>query len=116
LQNLATLLMQMERIESEVNSRLQGLGDKVVRGAAGAGLVTAIGDVFFNIQRIQIDREKLAQKTYDLSTLEALIAEAVNNAIKEARRLLRTEIGGVFGGEVPPGFTGFFGRSGNDVK
>jgi hypothetical protein len=36
----------------------------------------------------------------------------VNNAIREARELLRTEIGGVFGGQVPPEFANFFGRGG----
>lgn len=108
--------MQMERIESEVNSRLQGLTDKVVCGQSESGLVKAVGDIFFNIQDIKIDREKLAQKTYDLSTLEDMIKEAVNNTIMEARRLLRTEIGGVFGGEVPPEFAGFFGRSQNNAK
>ncbi|HHW18915.1 MAG TPA: YbaB/EbfC family nucleoid-associated protein [Firmicutes bacterium] len=112
MQNLASLLMQMERIESEVNSRLSGLQDKLVQGEAGSGLVTATSDIWFNIQKIHIDREKLAARTYDLATLENVIAEAVNNAIKEARKLLRTEIGGVFGGQVPPEFGNFFGRSG----
>jgi DNA-binding protein YbaB len=110
--NLASLLVQMERIESEVNTRLSGLQDRVVQGESGEGLIKVSGDIWFNINNIAIDREKLAAKTFDLATLEDLIAEAVNNAIREARNLLRTEIGGVFGGQVPPEFANFFGRGG----
>jgi len=111
VQNLAALLMQMEKIESEVNSRLSGLQDRLVQGEAGGGLVTATGDIWFNIRALRIDREKLAAKTCDLTALEALIVEAVNNTIKEARKILKTEIGGVIGGQVPPEFANFFGRS-----
>ncbi len=112
MHNLASLLMQMERIESEVNTRLSGLQDRVVQGESEDGLVRVSGDIWFNIKSITIDREKLAAKTFDLATLEKFIAQAVNNAIREARELLRTEIGGVFGGQVPPEFANFFGRGG----
>jgi len=110
--NLASLLMQMEQIESEVNTRLSSLQDRIVQGNSNDGLVNVSGDIWFNIKDITIDREKLAAKPFDLATLETLIAEAVNDAIKKARDLLRTEIGGVFGGKIPPEFAGFFGRSG----
>lgn len=110
MQNLAALLMQMEKIESEVNSRLTGLQDRLVQGESGGGLVTATGDIWFNIRALRIDREKLAAKTYDLTALENLVMEAVNNAIKEARKILKSEIGGVIGGQVPPEFANFFGR------
>jgi len=115
VQNLAALLLQMEKIESEVNSRLTGLQDRLVQGESGGGLVTATGDIWFNIRALHIDREKLAAKTYDLTALENLVMEAVNNAIKEARKILKSEIGGVIGGQVPPEFANFFGRgfSGN---
>lgn len=111
MHNLAQLLMQMERVESEVSSRLSGLQDKIVKGKAGEGLVVATGDTWFNILGIHIDREKLASQSYDLESLEKLIVEAVNNTIKEARKLLKTEIGGVLGGQFPPEFANFFGRS-----
>lgn len=111
MQNLAALLMQMERIESEVSSRLTGLRNRLVQGESGGGLVTATGDIWFNIRSIHIDREKLSEKTCDLGTLESLIVEAVNGAIKEARKILKTELGGVIGGQVPPEFANFFGRT-----
>lgn len=111
MQNLAALLMQMEKIESEVNSRLSGLQDKLVQGQSGGGLVTATGDMWFNIKSLHIDREKLTSNTCDLDTLENLVVEAVNNTIKEARKILKSEIGGVIGGQVPPEFANFFGRS-----
>lgn len=112
MQNLANLLMQMEKIESEVQSRLSGLENRIVCGESSGGLVKAEGDVWFNIRKVQIDREKLAERVHDLETLEKLIAEAVNNAIAEARKILRSEIGGVIGGQIPPEFANFFGRSG----
>lgn len=111
MQNLAALLMQMEKIESEVSSRLTGLQNRLVQGESGGGLVSATGDIWFNIRAIHIDREKLAAKTYDLASLENLVVEAVNDAIKEARKILKTEIGGIIGGQVPPEFANFFGRS-----
>jgi len=110
VQNLAALLSQMERIESEVNSRLSGLQDKLVQGQAGDGLVTATADIWFNIRSLHIDRDKLAAKTPDLTSLENLIQKAVNEAIQEARNILKSEIGGVIGGQVPPEFANFFGR------
>ena len=110
MQNLAALLTQMEKIESEVNSRLSGLQDKLVQGQAGDGLVTATVDIWFNIRGLHIDREKLAAKTYDLTALENLVVKALNEAIKEARNILKSEIGGVIGGQVPPEFANFFGR------
>ena len=113
MQNLAALLMQMEKIESEVNSRLSGLRDRLVQGEAGGGLVIATGDMWFNIRALHIDREKLAAKTCDLTALENLIVEAVNDAVKETRNILKTEIGGVIGGQVPPELANFFGRTGS---
>jgi DNA-binding protein YbaB len=110
--NLASLLMQMEKIESEINTRLSSLQDRTVQGTAGDSLIRVTGDIWFNIQNIIIDRDKLAAQPFDLATLEQLVAEAVNDAISKARNLLKTEIGGVFGGKVPPEFAGFFGRSG----
>jgi DNA-binding protein YbaB len=110
--NLASLLMQMEKIESELNTRLSNLQDRTVQGTANDGLVKVTGDIWFNIKDITIDRAKLAEQPFDLATLEAVIAQAVNDAIGKARTLLRTEVGGVFGGKVPPEFAGFFGRSG----
>src|SRR5690554_5520476 len=107
-------MMQMEKIEQEVNTRLSGLQDRLVKGKAGDGLVTATGDIWFNIREIHIDREMLAAKTYDLSMLEDLIREAVNNAIREVRKILKSEIGGVIGGQVPPEFANFFGRGGTN--
>ncbi|MGI6642515.1 MAG: YbaB/EbfC family nucleoid-associated protein [Bacillota bacterium] len=112
MQNLASLLMQMERIESEVNSRLSGLQDRLVTGQGADGLVTATGDIWFNLRSLRIDREKLAAKTHDLAALESAVVEAINNTIKEARKVLRTEIGGVIGGQFPPEFAEFFGRGG----
>ena len=41
MQNLTALLSQMERIESEVNSRLSGLQDRLVQGQAGDGKVAS---------------------------------------------------------------------------
>ncbi len=112
MQNFAALLTQMERLESEVNTRLSELQNRLVHGQAGDGLIGATGDIWFNIKSVHIDKEKLAARTYDLSELEILIAEAVNNTILEARKLLKTEIGGVIGGQVPPEFANFFGRGG----
>jgi len=114
--NLASLLMQMEQIESEVNSRLSRLQDRIVQGESGDGLVRVSADIWFNIKDITIDRKKLAAKTFDLETLEALIAEAVNDAIRTSRQLLSTEIGGVFGGQIPPEFANFFGRGGTNSE
>ncbi len=113
MQNLAALLMQMEKIESEVNSRLTGLQDRLVQGESAGGLVTATGDIWFNVRSLHIDREKLAAKTYDLAALESHVTEAVNNAIKEARKILKSEIGGVIGGQFPTEFANFFGRGPN---
>ena len=112
MHNLASLLMQMEKIESEINTRLSSLQDRTVQGTAGDSLIRVTGDIWVNIQNITIDRDKLAAQPFDLATLEQLVAEAVNDAISKARNLLKTEIGGVFGGKVPPEFAGFFGRSG----
>lgn len=112
MHNLASLLMQMEKIESEVNTRLSNLQDMTVEGTANDGLVKVTGDIWFNIKHITIDRNKLAERPFDLATLEEAIALAVNDAIRKARAMLRTEIGGVLSGKVPPEFAGFFGRSG----
>lgn len=113
MQNLTSLLMQMERIESEVNTRLSGLKDRVVQGVSSSGLVTAKADIWFNVKDISIDREMLSSNSFDLESLENAVMEAVNNAIRQARVLLKSEIGGVFGGQVPPEFANFFGRPGS---
>ncbi len=111
MQNLAALLMQMERLESEVSSRLLGLQGKLVQGESREGLVVATGDVWFNLKGLHINREILATKTHDLTALESAVVEAVNNATREARKVLRAEIGGAICGQVPREFAGFFGKS-----
>ena len=111
MQNLAALLMQMERIEEDLNSRLMRLKERTVQGESGDGLIKATGDIWFNVKSIHVDREMLAAGSYDLTSLENLLVEAVNNTLGEARLLLKTEIGGIIGGQVPPEFANFFGRN-----
>ncbi len=113
MQNLAALIMQMEKMESEVNTRLSQLQRRVVSGQARNGLISATGDIWFNIKSVHIDEDRFVQENHDLKDLETFIVEAVNNTILEARRVLKTEIGGVLGGQVPPEFANFFGRGGS---
>ncbi len=109
MQNLAALLIQMEKLESLVNSRLSGLQDRLVHGEGGDGLARATGDVWFNLRSLHIDRGILATKTLDLTMLENAAVEAVNNAVKEARRVLRIEVGGIIKGQIPSELANFFG-------
>ncbi len=111
MRHLAALIFQMEKLESEVNSKLTSLRHHIVRGQAAEGLVTATGDIWFNLKSIHIDREGLAAKTHDLASLESAVVEAVNNTTEEARKILRTEIGGIIGGQIPKEFANFFGRN-----
>ena len=109
MQNLAALLMQMERIESEVVASYgaeKQVGARRIRRRPRHGHGRYLVQHSFYPHR----QGKTLEKTYDLGTLEALIVEAVNGAIKEARKILKTELGGVIGGQVPPEFANFFGR------
>jgi hypothetical protein len=51
-----------------------------MKAQSGDGLITVTYDGL--IQSIHIDRDLLAAKVYDLTTLEKLIAEAVNESLR----------------------------------
>ena len=73
----------MGSIQSQMKTIKEEIGKITATGTAGAGLVEATVNGEFNVQKITISDSVMAMK--DKSTIEVLVASAVNDAIAKVK-------------------------------
>jgi DNA-binding YbaB/EbfC family protein len=100
-----TDLGEMMRQAQEVRARFQRLqdelGQKVVEGTAGGGMVVAVANGRQEIVSVRIEREVVSPD--DVGLLQDLVRAAVNDALARARELAASEMTKIAGGMLPPG-------------
>jgi DNA-binding YbaB/EbfC family protein len=95
------LMRQARKVEKAVQDAKETLGDVVVEGEAGGGLVKVKMDGRCNVLRIEID-QKIVDPN-DKTMLEDLVAAAVNAAGEKARAAAHEHIHKATGGIQVPG-------------
>ncbi len=100
-------IMQQAREMQEKMAKVQNeLASKTVTGSAGGGMVTVQATGKGEILSISIEDEVIDRSEKEL--LQDLVAGAVNDALRKARELAKSEMAGLAGGLQIPGLTNMF--------
>ena len=100
-------IMQQAREMQEKMAKVQNeLASKTVTGSAGGGMVTVQATGKGEILSISIEDEVIDRSEKEL--LQDLVAGDVNDALRKARELAKSEMGGLAGGLQIPGLANMF--------
>ena len=96
---------EMMRQAQEVRARFQRLqdelGEKIVEGSSGGGMVVAAANGRQELVSVRIEKEVVSPD--DVGLLQDLILAAVNDALARSREMAASEMAKVAGGILPPG-------------
>ncbi|MBM3583801.1 MAG: YbaB/EbfC family nucleoid-associated protein [Alphaproteobacteria bacterium] len=100
--NIGKMLKQAQQLQQRMGEMQNALGDLVVEGAAGGGMVTATMTGKGDLRALKID-PKIVDPA-DSTLLEDLVVAAVNDARAKVERMVAEEMGKLTGGlGLPPG-------------
>jgi hypothetical protein len=99
--DISNLMKQAQGMQAKMGSVQAAIKEKIIDASAGDGLVTAYVSGDMELVKIEID-EKVIDPD-DPEMLEDLVQAAVNNALKEMKRISDEEMAKVTGGMNIPG-------------
>ena len=95
-------IKNMMKQAQQMQERLQKqMGDMVVEGAAGGGMVTVKINGHKQMQSITIDPEAVSKE--DVEMLQDLVLAAINDAHRKIDEALSQQMSGLMGGMKIPG-------------
>jgi nucleoid-associated protein EbfC len=92
------LLQQVGQMQEQMQKAQDELADETVEATAGGGMVTVTANGAGEIKAIKIDPKAIDAS--DPEMLEDMVLAAVNEAIRSARALMETKLGGLAGGAL----------------
>jgi nucleoid-associated protein EbfC len=92
------LMQQVGEMQEQMQKAQDELEHATVESSAGGGMVTVIANGAGDIQQINIDPK--AVDPSDPELLADMVLAAVNEAIRSARSLQETKLGGLAGGAL----------------
>ncbi|QQO09749.1 YbaB/EbfC family nucleoid-associated protein [Breznakiella homolactica] len=99
------ILKNAQKIQEQMGSIQEKLGNIVVTGTAGGGMVEIDMNGRMELTDIRITKEVVDPA--DIPMLQDLIKAAFANASEKAKEAVTAEMGALAGGMgMPPGFTG----------
>ncbi len=101
---LESLMQQATMLQERMQSLKEEMAAKTAEASSGVGMVTATVNARGEIVALSIDPE--AVDPDDLEMLQDLVMAAVNQASREAKKLVADEVGNLAGGlglPLPPG-------------
>jgi DNA-binding YbaB/EbfC family protein len=110
LNNLADLMKNAGKIRENFEKATEALGQLVVEGTAGGGVVTAKANGRMELVSVRIDPKLLADG--DVEILEDLVTAAVGQALNKAREAAAQSMASIAGGLPIPGLSGIIGQMG----
>jgi nucleoid-associated protein EbfC len=100
---MGNLMGQVQQMQSNIGEMRDRVREKTVEGRAGGGIVTVTANGASEILRISID--PVAVDPRDVPMLEDLVAAATNDALTQARELMKSEMATATGGIPIPGLS-----------
>lgn len=94
--DIGGLFKQAQELQQKIANVQQELGERTVEASAGGGMVTAVVSGKLEIVRLRIEPSLLEKP--DAEMLQDLIAAAVNEAIRAARKMIEDEMSKLTGG------------------
>jgi DNA-binding YbaB/EbfC family protein len=92
------LLQQVGQMQEQMQKAQDELADETVEATAGGGMVTVTANGAGEIKAIKIDPKAIDAS--DPEMLEDMVLAAGNEAIRSARALRETKLGGLAGGAL----------------
>jgi DNA-binding YbaB/EbfC family protein len=96
--DMEKLLQQVGQMQDQMQKAQAELADETVEATAGGGMVTVTATGAGEIKQIKIDPKAIDPD--DPEMLEDMVLAAVNEAIRSARNLMETKLGGLAGGAL----------------
>jgi DNA-binding YbaB/EbfC family protein len=92
------LLQQVGQMQEQMQKAQEELANETVEATAGGGMVTVTANGAGEIKQIKIDPKAIDPD--DPEMLEDMVLAAVNEAIRSARALMESKLGGLAGGTL----------------
>ena len=96
--DMSKLFQQVGQMQQQMEQAQQELANETVEATAGGGMVTVVANGAGEIKQIKIDPKAIDPN--DPEMLEDMILAAVNEAIRSARSLQESKLGGLAGGAL----------------
>src|SRR5258705_12141009 len=101
--NITDLFKQAQEMQSRLAEIQQQAAGKTVEATAGGGMVTAVVNGRLELVSLRIEKDVL--ETGDAEMIQDLVLAAVNQAIREAQKMMADEMSKLTGGIKIPGLT-----------
>jgi len=92
------LLQQVGQMQEQMEKAQDELAKETVEATAGGGMITVTANGAGEIKQVKIDPKAIDPN--DPEMLEDMILAAVNEAIRSARALTESKLGGLAGGAL----------------
>jgi hypothetical protein len=92
------LMQQVGQMQEQMQRAQEELANEIVEATAGGGMVTVTANGAGEIKQIKIDPKAIDPD--DPEMLADMVLAAVNEAIRSARSLQETKLGGLAGGAL----------------
>ncbi len=102
--DMSSLLKQAQEMQKRMQETERDLGERILEGTAGGGVVKVYVNGLQEVQAVKID--KAVVDPDDVDALEDLLTAAVRQAVTASKELRQKEMGKITGGMNLPG-TGF---------
>jgi DNA-binding YbaB/EbfC family protein len=99
--NIAKLLKQAQKMQSEMMKAQESITKQEVEGSAGGGMVKVVLNGASELQKISINPEVVDPKEVEM--LEDMIVAAFTNAQEKVKELTNSTLGNITGGMQMPG-------------
>ena len=99
--NITDLMKQAEQLQSKMQQAQQDLANMEVEGEAGAGLVKVILTGKYDVKKVRIDPDLMAEP---IEVLEDILAAAVNDGVRKVEKLSKETMNVMPNIDLPPGF------------
>lgn len=101
--NLADLMKEAQKMQQKMQEAQAALEKMVVKGEAGAGLVTLEMTGRHDVKFVRIDKSVIDPAEKEM--LQDLIAAAINDAVRKVEQETRSKMSKLTQGlNIPPGF------------
>lgn len=96
LGNFGELFKQAQALQEKLARAQEEIAERTVEASAGGGMATAVVNGRLEVVRLRIDPAVLSSG--DAEMIQDLVAAAVNEAIRAARKMIAEEMGKITGG------------------
>ena len=102
------LMQQVQQMQLDVQNKQEELDNSEYTASSGGGMVSVTINGLYEIQKISIDPELIADAKDEPEMLEDFITVAVNEAVATARKTSEEEMAKITGRMQIPGMPGLF--------